>query len=212
MYWIDPNRGSPADAVLVYCDMKAKATCITAKPGEVNFRWQDYFSMSLSHEVKLIWYRDVPILTESITLSIFGLVIWDQALLKLLKGYQRNVVSWKCKESLVWRSHCKWFPGKSAESSFESLFFIIVENCRSGGKLKMHYHEVFYNSYWVQLNRSMLLFYLIHVIWQLYYQVIAICKWMMYASTTCLSGILTVAMFRCCQTGAESSTCKIQVS
>ncbi|VDN17646.1 unnamed protein product [Dibothriocephalus latus] len=27
-YWIDPNGGSPQDAILVYCDMRTKETCI----------------------------------------------------------------------------------------------------------------------------------------------------------------------------------------
>ena len=31
-YWIDPNSGTPKDAILVYCDMDTKATCITPKP------------------------------------------------------------------------------------------------------------------------------------------------------------------------------------
>ena len=31
-YWIDPNSGTPKDAILVYCDMDTKSTCITPKP------------------------------------------------------------------------------------------------------------------------------------------------------------------------------------
>jgi collagen type II alpha len=31
-YWVDPNEGDPKDAILVYCDMKKKATCVVPKP------------------------------------------------------------------------------------------------------------------------------------------------------------------------------------
>lgn len=33
-YWIDPNEGSPRDAILVYCDYELKASCILPKPKE----------------------------------------------------------------------------------------------------------------------------------------------------------------------------------
>merc|ERR1719222_109942 len=31
-YWIDPNGADPKDAILVYCDMDTKATCVQTKP------------------------------------------------------------------------------------------------------------------------------------------------------------------------------------
>lgn len=31
-YWIDPNEGDKKDAILVYCDMPKKATCIRSQP------------------------------------------------------------------------------------------------------------------------------------------------------------------------------------
>jgi len=31
-YWIDPNGADPKDAILVYCDMEKKATCVQSKP------------------------------------------------------------------------------------------------------------------------------------------------------------------------------------
>jgi hypothetical protein len=35
MYWIDPNAGSPVDAIEVYCDIKLHLTCITPSPSQV---------------------------------------------------------------------------------------------------------------------------------------------------------------------------------
>lgn len=31
-YWIDPNEGDIKDAILVYCDMETKASCVFPKP------------------------------------------------------------------------------------------------------------------------------------------------------------------------------------
>ena len=33
-YWIDPNDGDVRDAILVYCDMKERTTCVMPKPSQ----------------------------------------------------------------------------------------------------------------------------------------------------------------------------------
>ena len=35
IYWIDPNQGSPIDAIEVYCNIKSHQTCVFAKPSQV---------------------------------------------------------------------------------------------------------------------------------------------------------------------------------
>lgn len=35
-YWIDPNDGDPRDAILVYCDLKTRATCVIPSPMKSN--------------------------------------------------------------------------------------------------------------------------------------------------------------------------------
>jgi len=52
-YWIDPNSGTPKDAILVYCDMETMATCITPKPtisGEITHETQE----------RETWFSDIP--------------------------------------------------------------------------------------------------------------------------------------------------------
>lgn len=39
-YWVDPNDGDKNDAILVYCDMEKRATCVMAQPqqsGHINY-------------------------------------------------------------------------------------------------------------------------------------------------------------------------------
>lgn len=43
-YWVDPNDGDIKDAILVYCDMEKKATCIMPKPAqssEIRYKGRD---------------------------------------------------------------------------------------------------------------------------------------------------------------------------
>ena len=35
MYWVDPNQGSPVDAIEVHCDLTTHTTCILPKPSQV---------------------------------------------------------------------------------------------------------------------------------------------------------------------------------
>jgi hypothetical protein len=35
MYWIDPNQGSPVDAIEAFCDISSHTTCVPAKPSQV---------------------------------------------------------------------------------------------------------------------------------------------------------------------------------
>jgi collagen type II alpha len=35
-YWIDPNDGDIRDAILVYCDLKKRATCVMPQPARSN--------------------------------------------------------------------------------------------------------------------------------------------------------------------------------
>ena len=52
-YWIDPNSGTPKDAILVYCDMETLSTCITPKPT---------ISDEVSHitQEREVWFSDIP--------------------------------------------------------------------------------------------------------------------------------------------------------
>ena len=36
MYWIDPNGGSPVDAIEAFCDLSLHQTCVMAKPSQVH--------------------------------------------------------------------------------------------------------------------------------------------------------------------------------
>lgn len=43
-YWLDPNEGDIKDAILVYCDMKKRASCVISKPErsqEINYQGKE---------------------------------------------------------------------------------------------------------------------------------------------------------------------------
>lgn len=51
-YWIDPNEGDIRDAIMVYCDMDKKASCIYPKPDESP-------EISYSTQKKEFWLSDI---------------------------------------------------------------------------------------------------------------------------------------------------------
>lgn len=52
-YWIDPNSGTPKDAILVYCDMENSATCITPKPSISD-------EIAVQTQEREVWFSDIP--------------------------------------------------------------------------------------------------------------------------------------------------------
>lgn len=52
-YWVDPNAGSPKDAILVYCDMAKEATCIQPKPSMSE-------EMTVESSEREVWFSDIP--------------------------------------------------------------------------------------------------------------------------------------------------------
>ncbi len=52
-YWIDPNSGTPKDAIFVHCDMESGATCITPKPSI-----SDEVTMDTSE--REVWFSEIP--------------------------------------------------------------------------------------------------------------------------------------------------------
>ena len=38
MYFVDPNQGSPKDAIEVFCDMSTRQTCVLPKPSSVRVK------------------------------------------------------------------------------------------------------------------------------------------------------------------------------
>ena len=40
-YWLDPNEGAPEDALLVYCDLEKKSSCIFPVTPKVFYRIEE---------------------------------------------------------------------------------------------------------------------------------------------------------------------------
>ena len=52
MYWIDPNQGSPLDAIEVYCDIADHMTCIYASPSTIEKK--TWYSGASQH----VWFGE----------------------------------------------------------------------------------------------------------------------------------------------------------
>lgn len=50
---MDPNGGDPKDAILVYCDMEKRATCLQPKPVITE-------EMAFDTSEKEVWFSDIP--------------------------------------------------------------------------------------------------------------------------------------------------------
>lgn len=56
MYWVDPNQGSPLDAIKVHCNMETGETCVHPSESIVPMRnW--YLSRNI-REKKHIWFSE----------------------------------------------------------------------------------------------------------------------------------------------------------
>lgn len=53
MYWVDPNQGSPLDAIKVHCNMETGETCIY--PSESTIPMKNWY---LSKEKKHVWFSE----------------------------------------------------------------------------------------------------------------------------------------------------------
>lgn len=55
-YWIDPNEGSPRDAIQVYCNMEMGETCIPANPASIPRKnwWTSHSSIP-----KPVWFGTI---------------------------------------------------------------------------------------------------------------------------------------------------------
>ena len=54
LYYIDPNQGSSRDAIQVYCNIKAKQTCILPKPEKVTYHVTSKVSFFDEHTISLM--------------------------------------------------------------------------------------------------------------------------------------------------------------
>ena len=64
LYWIDPNAGSPVDAIEVHCDLRTHTTCVLPKPSQVRYAAAYYEELDCQ-----------PILWIGIINTFYGVII-----------------------------------------------------------------------------------------------------------------------------------------
>lgn len=88
-YWIDPNGGSKADAVLAYCDFKTNFSCIYP----VNTKLKPTVDLSVNQKH---YFLDDEIEYNSNSIQMNFLRVFSR------RGYQN--VTYHCRNSHAWRS------------------------------------------------------------------------------------------------------------
>lgn len=91
-YWIDPNGADPKDAILVYCDMATKASCIQPKPSESQ-------EMSIVTQEKTMWFGDVPTGGFDFTYKADSN---QMSFLQLLSGRASQNITYHCSNSVAY--------------------------------------------------------------------------------------------------------------
>jgi len=93
-YWVDPNAGSPRDAILVYCDMEKMATCIQPKPSASD-------EMSVESTEREVWFSDIPTGGFSFTYKADSNQI---GFLQMLSSKATQNITYHCHNSLAFYS------------------------------------------------------------------------------------------------------------
>jgi collagen type II alpha len=90
-YWIDPNEGDIRDAILVYCDLEKRATCILPKPTQTA-------ELSPKNVDQESWLSEIP----------GGMKITYKAdsnqlgFLQLLSAHAQQNITYNCKKSVAY--------------------------------------------------------------------------------------------------------------
>lgn len=56
MYWVDPNQGSPLDAIKVHCNMETGETCVY--PSDSSIPMKNWYLSKNIREKKHVWFSE----------------------------------------------------------------------------------------------------------------------------------------------------------
>lgn len=91
-YWVDPNEGDTKDAIVVYCDMERKATCVLPNPDMTEeFNWQ-------GRSRGIIWLGDDIKPGFEFTYKADGN---QMSFLQLLSSGASQEITYHCKNSIA---------------------------------------------------------------------------------------------------------------
>jgi collagen type II alpha len=90
-YWIDPNGADPKDAILVYCDMQTKASCVQPKP-EIS----DVVSVESSD--RELWFSDIEGQGFDLTYKADSN---QMSFLQLLSARAEQNITYHCRNSVA---------------------------------------------------------------------------------------------------------------
>jgi len=119
-YWIDPNGADPKDAILVYCDMATKSSCVQPKPVMSD-------ELSITTKEKEVWFSDVPSGGFDLTYKADSN---QMSFLQLLSARASQNITYHCSNSVAYMN-----PRGTARKSAWLMSWNDLE-IKSGGKFR----------------------------------------------------------------------------
>lgn len=130
-YWIDPNEGDKNDAILVFCDMMKKATCIKSQPQ----RSKNIKYVGDEHEIWLSDVHDGMKLTYKADSSqLIHLQMLSTHATQTVTYHCRNSVAYYDEEKKNYRRSLKFLAWNDAEltakNSQQLRYDVISDGCQ----------------------------------------------------------------------------------
>jgi len=103
-YWIDPNQGSPLDAIKVFCNMESGETCVS--PSQSSIPMKNWYRSRNLREKKHIWFSESMTGGFQFTYGTDGAdpddVNIQMAFMRLMSNQASQNVTYHCKNSIAY--------------------------------------------------------------------------------------------------------------
>lgn len=137
-YWIDPNGGDKKDAILVYCDMVKRATCVRSQPQRSN-------NIEYAGEDEEIWLSEVhngmKLTYKAESNQISHLQMLSTHAAQNITYHCKNSVGYFDAEKKNYRKSLKLLAWNDAELTAQNSMQLRYEVTEDGCKVMFYLHK-----------------------------------------------------------------------